>query len=453
MTPWRSSVALLLLVAVSGGSGRADTPLAAPSPDAPSSADQRAAVPSPLPDLSEAEREWFARGLAELNQLWTVAPSAFGRWGRGPTSNAESCTDCHDNGGRGRLPERADEPLRSMLVRLSIMRNGAPVAHPIYGDQLQTLGVLGKVPAEGEAYIGWTEHWVTLSGGEVVYLRAPRLSFRHLAFGPIADDAMTSLRLAPPLWGLGLLEAVPEAALREVAARQREHGIAGRPNRVADLESGGVRSGRFGLKASQPTLRQQIAHAYHADLGVTSTLFPLENCPAAQVACAKMPVPPRPELQVDQLDAIEFYVRVLAPPPVGNTDPEQRQRGQQLFRQAQCALCHYPDLRTAEAPLPALAHQTIHAYTDLLLHDMGEGLADGRPEFEAGPRDWRTAPLWGLAASGPGNGGLALLHDGRARSVAEAILWHGGEGRAARDAFARMPRADREALVAFVLSL
>ncbi len=414
----------------------------------------QAFVQRPVPGLSQEQRARFARGAAELRQLWTVAPSAFGRWGRGPTSNAERCSDCHDHGGRGRPPQRTDEPLRSLLVRLSVMHGGAAAEHPVYGDQLQPQGVLGKVPGEGEARIDWIAHSAVLTDGTVVPLRAPRLRFHQLAFGPIAADTLISLRQAPPLWGLGLLEAVPEPALREVAADQQAHGIAGRLNQAWDLESHRARSGRFGLKASQPSLRQQIAHALHADLGVTSALFPQENCPPAQRACRAMPAPPAPEIQPEQLNALEFYVRALAPPAATDPDPALVARGEVLFRQAHCSVCHRPTLITGDAPaVPQLARQTIHPYTDLLLHDMGEGLGDGRPDLDAGPRDWRTAPLWGLGTTARVNGNASLLHDGRARDVSEAILWHGGEAEAARDAFARLSRAAREALVAFVLSL
>jgi CxxC motif-containing protein (DUF1111 family) len=212
--------------------------------------------------------------------------------------------------------------------------------------------------------------------------------------------------------------------------------------------------GRFGLKANQPSLRQQIARAFIADLGVSSHLFPEENCPQAQIRCRRQPPGGRPELKAQQLDALEFYLRALAAPERRNPDDPQVRRGGELFEQARCDVCHVPQLVTGDfAPLPQLSRRTIHPYTDLLLHDMGEGLADGRPDFEAGGRDWRTPALWGLGLSAAVNGNAFLLHDGRARDVTEAILWHCGEAQGSRDAFARMSADERAALVAFVLSL
>jgi len=342
-------------------------------------------------------------------------------------------------------------------VRLSVPGagvHGAPLPHPAYGDQLQFQGVLGKVPGEGEAYVRWSEIPVALADGETVTLRAPTVEFRDLGYGPLGAQTMHSVRLAPPVFGLGLLEAVPESSVLAIAAEQRSAGFAGRPNRVWDRTSQGKTAGRFGLKANQPSLRQHIASAFHADLGVTSTLFPEESCTSLQPQCNAMPAGRQPELEEGHLDALVFYVRALAVPPRRHVDDAQVQRGERLFVALQCSACHVPALITGESPAaPQLAHQTIHPYTDLLLHDMGAGLADGRPDFEAGARDWRTAPLWGLGLSEDVNGNGFLLHDGRARSVVEAVLWHGGEAQRSRDAFTQLSREERDAVVAFVRSL
>jgi CxxC motif-containing protein (DUF1111 family) len=411
----------------------------------------------PGPTLGPEQLQRFEEGHEGFEQRWVVAPSPFGLWGRGPLSNAEVCTDCHAGNGRGRPPRAADEPLRSMLVRLSVTgvdAQGAPVPDPTYGDQLQFQGVLGKVPGEGEAYLRWRESSVTLADGETVALRSPVMEFRALSSGPIGPHVMRSLRIAPPVFGLGLLEAVPEQLLRAIASEQQAVGFAGRPNFVWDVTHERLALGRFGHKAGQPSLRQHIAAALRADLGVTSALFPEENCTAVQRECQSMPRGEAPELKAQQLDALVFYVQALAAPARRGVDDPQVRRGEVSFERLQCSVCHVPTLVTGAFPeLPELAQQTIHPYTDLLLHDMGEGLADGRPEFAAGPRDWRTPPLWGLGLSERVNGNAFLLHDGRARSVAEAILWHGGEAQRSRDAFVRLPRDARAALVAFVLSL
>jgi len=421
------------------------------------SVDAEDAYRQPAPVLTAKQREAFDEGSKGFAQHWVVAPSILGLWGRGPTSNGEACTDCHDNGGRGRAPSGPEEPLQSMLVRLSIPGSGphgGPKPDPNYGDQLQEEGILGRVPPEGHAAIHWSEFQVAFDDGDIVRLRRPHVELGELAFGPLAPDIMMSARVAPPLVGVGLLDAVSEEAISASAARSRARGVHGRPNLVWDLINERQAIGRFGHKANVPNLLQQIVTAYHEDLGVTSPWFPDENCPLVQSACRAEPPGGHPELPAPFIDPVVLYARALAVPARRNAADPKVQRGAALFASAGCDACHLPTLETGDyAPLPAASHQLIHPYTDLLLHDMGEGLADGRPDYRAGPRDWRTAPLWGLGLSTTVNGNGTLLHDGRARDAAEAILWHGGEAQDARDAFRRMPRQDREALVAFLNSL
>jgi CxxC motif-containing protein (DUF1111 family) len=405
------------------------------------------------PLTTAQQQALFRQGEQLFRQRWVVAPSALGRWGRGPLSNGEVCTDCHANNGRGRPPLSPDEPLRAMLLRLSLAGD-PPLPHPAYGDQLQYQGVLGRVPGEGEATITWHEATVTLGDGTRMQLRRPEVHLSGLNYGSIDSQVLLSPRVAPAVFGLGLLEALPEGTLLALAEQQRAHSMQGRLNRVPDARTGPGAPGRFGLKANRATLRWQIATALHADLGVISPLLAQENCTPVQRECGMLAPGARPELSAAELDALEFYIRMLAPPARRERDAVEVQHGERLFAQAGCAVCHAPVLRTGDhAALPQLARQTIHPYTDLLLHDLGEGLADGRPDFEAGPRDWRTAPLWGLGLSQTVNGNAWLLHDGRARSVEEAILWHGGQAWAPREAYRAMTRAQREALAAFVRSL
>jgi CxxC motif-containing protein (DUF1111 family) len=407
--------------------------------------------------LNDEQRQKFLKGQESFRQRWVVKPSILGLWGRGPTSNAEVCTDCHENNGRGRPPVSLGEPAQSLLVRLSVPGagpHGGPNPHPVYGDQLQTQGILGIVPDEGELRVEWKEQTVMFADGEIVVLRVPALEFWHLNFGPLGPQTMISARLAPSVFGLGLLEAVPETAISAIAEQQKALGFAGRPNVVWDTIAQRMTLGRFGLKANQPSLRQQIGSAFINDLGVTSSVYPDENCPQMQVQCRQFPLAGYPELTNGQLDALEFYVRALAVPERRNVEDPEVQRGEQLFVSAQCAVCHIPEITTGDfAAFPQLARQTIHPYTDLLLHDMGTGLADGRPDFQAGARDWRTAPLWGLALAESVNGNAYLLHDGRARNATEAILWHAGEAQPAREAFRAMSKKDREALLAFLGSI
>jgi CxxC motif-containing protein (DUF1111 family) len=408
----------------------------------------------PAPPLSAEQTQHFALGREAFDQRWVVAPQLGGPWGLGPTSNGNKCTACHENNGRGHAPEKSGQALRSLLVRLSVAGEneyGGPQPHPDYGDQLNDIGVPDQVPNEGRAAINYTELEVAFADGEKITLRAPRIEFEQLKFGPLAPGTLTSARLAPPLIGLGLLEAIPEETLLAIAKQQAALGISGRPNYVWDVLASKEVIGRFGLKANQPSIRQQVAAAFHGDLGVTSEYFPAENCPAVQKDCRVLPPGGFPELSARNIDAIQFYLRALAVPARRNLDDPGVQRGEQLFAQAQCAACHVPQLKTGAYPaLPIAANQVIRPYTDLLLHDMGEELADHRPDFKADGREWRTAPLWGLGLSAQVNGNASLLHDGRARNVAEAILWHGGEAAAASTAFRAMPKEDRRALIRFV---
>jgi len=456
----RSSLAVLLALAPAAPlalSSNALDPAALSGGTFTVAAESESAYQQPAPALDSAQLELFMEGRKGFAQRWVVAPSILGLWGRGPTSNAEACIDCHENGGRGRPPANAAEPMRSMLVRLSIPGvgpHGAPNPHSAYGDQLQNEGILGRVPPEGDPRLRWEARSIAMADGEIVQLRMPVPDLRRLNFGPLGSDVMISARVAPPLVGVGLLDAVPDDEIRAIAADQQRKGLRGRPNIVWDLINGRDALGRFGHKANQPSVEQQIVFAYHADLGVTSRWFPEENCTAVQLQCLAEPPGGHPELPEAFLDPVLFYARALSAPARRGGDDAQVKRGEALFAAAGCDGCHLPAVRTGDySPLPALAHQIIHPYTDLLLHDMGEGLADGRPDFRAGPRDWRTAPLWGLGLSHTVNGNSALLHDGRARNIIEAILWHDGEALASREGFRNMPKPEREALIAFLRSL
>ena len=450
-----SSIVPPVLLALAD-SGRAD-PAALSRGTSTVAIESDQAYQQPTRFLNAGELEQFKEGKKGFAQHWVVAPSILGLWGRGPTSNAEACTDCHENGGRGRPPRDETEPMLSMLVRLSIPgadAHGGPNPHPVYGDQLQNEGILGRVPPEGDARVSWNVQSVRMADGEIVQLRAPVLKFQNLNFGPLGAGVMTSMRVAPVLVGVGLLDAVAEDSIRALAADQHRKGLRGRVNIVWDLINNREALGRFGYKANQPSVEQQIFLAYHADLGVTSRWFPEENCTEVQLECLAEPPGGHPELPQEFVDPVLFYARGLAVPARRNLDDPQVQRGELLFHLTGCDGCHAPTLETGEyAALSALSHQTIHPYTDLLLHDMGEGLADGRPDFRAGGRDWRTAPLWGLGLSRTVNGNDSLLHDGRARNPTEAILWHGGEAQPSREQFSAMPKPDREALLAFLRSL
>ncbi|MFU8797914.1 MAG: di-heme oxidoredictase family protein [Gammaproteobacteria bacterium] len=392
----------------------------------------------------------FAFGNRLFNVNWLVAPASVKTFsGLGPTFNRVSCVACHVGGGRGGVPEKSDAMMESMLVRLSIpgiAPNGGPNPHPAYGDQLQDRSIPG-VPAKGFVTVSYTEKKGHYADGISYSLRHPTYQFNQLNFGPLGDETMISPRISQAIFGLGLLEAIPEATILKLAEK------GGKPNYVWDYEKKQMVLGRFGWKANQPTIRQQIAAAFLGDIGVTTPLFPEKNCSPIQIACKLAPTGPSPNLSNDFLDKIELFSRLLAVPPARNMQDSEVKQGEKLFKSTQCATCHIPQLKTGPHPFKELSYQTIEPYTDLLLHDMGPGLADGRPDFEASGSEWRTPPLWGIGLTKAVNGNVFFLHDGRARSLEEAILWHGGEAETSKDIFKKLSSRDRAALIKFLNSL
>ncbi|NIY48300.1 c-type cytochrome [Cedecea colo] len=409
--------------------------------------------------VADSQQSAVTAGRGFVRQTWVVSPSLTPDVaGLGPTYNRPSCISCHPHNGRGKPPEVQGEPMRSMLVRLSVpgLDNvGGPRHEPAYGDQLNEFGVPG-VPGEGEARIEWVSLNKTLPDGEIVALRQPKVTFHKLAHGPLDNSAMSSLRVASVMYGLGLLEAVPEKDIQAIADEQRREGrgVAGTANRVWDVAKQSSVLGRFGWKANQPTVRQQIAAALLGDMGITTPLFPKPNCPPAQTACIAQKADTHPELNNETLDQMALYHYMLAVPARRDVDALAVKHGEKLFTEIGCSSCHRSSLTTGDFPaLPALAGQLIHPYTDLLVHDMGEGLADGRPDGIASGRQWRTPPLWGTGLLEKINEHTTLLHDGRARGPLEAILWHDGEAEDARTHFENLSRADREAVISFLRSL
>jgi CxxC motif-containing protein (DUF1111 family) len=418
----------------------------------------REAFSAPLATLGPERLRAFALGRKLFRIIWTSAATPQARFdGLGPTFNRTSCSGCHLKDGRGQ-PPGPDEAMKSMLIRLSVSsdaEDGGPVPHPVYGGQLQDKGIVG-VPREGRVSIRYREIAGSFADGEPYSLREPIYTFSELQHGPLGDHALFSPRVAPAIYGLGLLEAV-EAATIEAAADPADadgDGISGRLNRVWDpaLEQEAI--GRFGWKANTATLYTQVAAAAHGDMGLTSSVFPTNNCPPAQAACVDAPTGSEPELDDERLAMLVLYARALAVPARRNIHDTKANSGREIFEAIGCAGCHKPSMTTgADSAVPELANITFRAYTDLLLHDMGEGLSDGRPDHEASGNEWRTPPLWGIGLVNRVNMHQYFLHDGRARGLMEAVLWHGGEAKAARDAVIELSKADREALIAFLTSL
>ncbi|MGQ0529834.1 MAG: di-heme oxidoreductase family protein [Panacagrimonas sp.] len=411
----------------------------------------------PAPNLDAKQLRDFAFGNRLFNTNWVQAGSSTESFdGLGPLFSRVSCSGCHVRDGRGRPPEPG-EAMDSMLLRVSIPgrdAHGGPRAHPAYGDQIQDRAIAGVAP-EARVRIEWQEQVGRYADGEAFSLRRPLIRVDQAAYGALGTEVLSSPRVAQHMIGLGLLEAIPEATLMALADPEDGDGdgISGRANRVWDAARKATVMGRFGWKSNQPNLRQQLAAAAAGDIGIVSDLMPQDACTPAQTACIKAPSGGAPEISETFIDKLLLYSRALAVPNRRDVTDPAVIRGERLFHQAQCARCHTPSLKTGEHELAALAQQTVHPFTDLLLHDMGEGLADGRPDFEADGREWRTAPLWGLGLIHTVNGHELLLHDGRARGVAEAILWHGGEAQAAREIFRTLPRDQRDDLLAFLRSL
>ncbi|MCS6899605.1 MAG: di-heme oxidoredictase family protein [Myxococcales bacterium] len=467
MTP--HAVLLWLLVALVLAACEGEEPGASPPTDDPTEPFSggnatvfdvsTAAFSHPVPGLSPEREEEFFVGNALFNRGWVTAPaSVVDMDGLGPLYNATSCSGCHFKDGRGRPPEKPGERFLSLLLRLStpgISEYGASLPEPTYGGQLQGSAILGVIP-EGEARVTYAEISGTYGDGDPWALRVPTYTIENLGYGPLHPQTMVSPRVAPQMIGLGLLEAIPEASILALADPDDRDGdgVSGRPNRVWDVAAQRTVLGRFGWKANQPSLRQQTLGAFNGDMGITSSLFPGDHCTEAQLTCREAKNGGEPELREEFADAVVHYTRTLAVPARRRWKEEEVRRGKELFAQARCTSCHTERFTTGAYPeVPELENQPIRPYTDLLLHDMGEGLADGRPDYEATGSEWRTPPLWGIGLFHAVNRHTYYLHDGRARNLAEAILWHGGEAQASRDAFVRMPRGDREALLAFLGSL
>ncbi len=413
------------------------------------------AFSTPAPNLVSEALDKHLEGDVEFEAVFVTAPAVVNP-GLGPIYNNISCINCHSRDGRGR-PPNIDEKLVSMLFRLSLPNSeneetgNSPIPVPGYGTQLNNRSIYGT-PAEGTVKIEYTEQPLTLQDGTRVHLRYPNYALTD-TYHPLPEDVEVSPRVAPVVFGLGLLEAIPEETILENADEDDSNGdgISGKPNYVWDVVNKTYALGRFGWKANQPNLLQQVASAYHDDMGITTSLFPLENSTGQSQLKENSATP---EVSDEILDVVTFYVQTLAVPARREVENPQVKHGERLFAQAQCADCHIPTLRTGVlSGVPSVSNQTIHPYTDLLLHDMGPDLADNRPDFQANGYEWRTPPLWGIGLVRTVNGHTNFLHDGRARNLMEAVLWHGGEAEKSRETVLEMSKTERDALIAFLESL
>ena len=413
------------------------------------------AFESPIPTLVGADFEKFLAGDAAFEATF-VTPPADVNPGVGSVYNHTSCVGCHVRDGRG-APSFGTEPpfTGSLLMRVSLsgtdpdVPNG-PMPVPGFGVQIQDRASFGVAP-EGRVLVTGFDEVVTLADGETVVLRVPAYDIVD-TYMPLPAGVLTSPRIAPPVFGRGLLEAIPEGEIlsRADPGDADGDGISGKPNYAYNARSGRVELGRFGWKANNPTVLQQSAGAYNQDMGVTSTYFPVESMFGQSQHDGLLD---DPELPAETLEVTTFYVQTLGVPARRDVDDPDVLRGEALFESAGCADCHTPIMRTGNHSIAAISNIVIQPFSDLLLHDMGPGLADGRPDFDATGDEWRTPPLWGIGLTETVGGVAAYLHDGRASTLLEAIFFHGGEAQTARDSVVAMVRQDRDALVLFLRSL
>lgn len=419
----------------------------------------KTALERPLANITLENRRKFTVGNSFFNQNWVTAPSSTeARDGLGPLFNARSCSACHVKDGRGAAYDEI-EPTVAILIRLSIPGHDPKkgvIPEPVYGDQLQLKAIENVLP-EGSNTVAFQEIDGWYADGMPYTLRKPLITITDLSSGPLHSNVLIGLRAANAVYGLGLLEAIPESDLLALADENDDDGdgISGRPNKVWDVEAGESRLGRFGWKANQPSIKQQMATAFHDDIGLTTSLLPAENYTDARAEeLAAFPDGGHPEVSDLIMDRMLAYMRTLAPPARRHVNDERVVEGERLFYELQCNACHATTFKTSSQPgFPELENQIIHPYTDLLLHDMGEELADGRPDFEATGTEWRTPPLWGIGLHQIVNPRSGFLHDGRARTLEEAILWHGGEALNSRDRFIALDVESRRALLMFIESL
>lgn len=404
----------------------------------------------PISGMSTYDGFVHSVGDGIFSQVFVSAPAPHFP-GLGPIYNNVSCVSCHHNDGKGTPTLGLVES--SLLARISvpgIASDGGAVPAPGFGLQLQDKSLTG-IP-EVKINVSYTEIPFTFPDGETASLRKPVYAISS-SYKPLPAGYMISVRLAPPIFGLGLLELIPESTILSCADSSdlNGDGISGKPNYVYNPEDKKRALGRFGLKANTPSIRIQVASAFQQDMGLTSSIF------AAESSWGQPQYDDRtddPEISDSLLNATVFYARTLAVPARRNVHDSVSLRGERIFRQINCGSCHLPDVRTGvDVRLPMLSHQLIHPYTDLLLHDMGDGLADGRPDYQATGNEWRTMPLWGIGLFQKTNGTAYYLHDGRARTMTEAILWHGGESKKSRDLFIQLSKTDRDALLTFLQSL
>ncbi|MEM0909442.1 MAG: di-heme oxidoredictase family protein [Pseudomonadota bacterium] len=417
--------------------------------------------------ISNMDELRFWTGLSLFKNPWVIGPSSTtDRDGLGPLFHTRSCISCHIGGARGHAsPEGISKP-SGLVLRLGPTGRNTPMSDPIYGGQIQPRGIRFAhqrlpEPVKGEAKLDLSITQITrhYADGEAYTLYKPMYQLAELAYGPIQEGIGISPRFAPAIYGLGLIDAIgdKEFLALEDPRDDNSDGISPRYNRVPNVATGDLEIGRFGFKAKHPTLVQQVAAAFRDDIGITNPMFPDESCTTHQNDChiaSALGGGSSVEIPGKLISLVNDFTYWLAVPPARNILDEEVQRGRSMFFNAECHACHTPSFTTSpDYPDPNLANQKIYPYSNFALHDMGPELADGVSEYDADGREWRTPPLWGIGLQQQFRSKTRYLHDGRAKTLEEAILWHGGEGAKSRDKFINFNKSDRESLIAFIKSI
>ncbi|MCB0320758.1 MAG: hypothetical protein KDD60_07500, partial [Bdellovibrionales bacterium] len=407
---------------------------------------KEAAIQVAAPNLTDSvKRDKQINGFGVFHNRNSIAD------GLGPEFVNNSCGQCHVKNGKGKAKLRKDmKGASAMIIKVSLRgleENGAPRNIPGFEEQLKTQFSRGQRRRRLRKYrvlpfIRWTRVDGSYPDGTPYILRKPRLKFKLR--GISSEDIVHSIRMTPGIIGPGLLEAIPEEQILAWADPDDSDndGVSGVPNIVPDLRSQTMKVGRFGFRASNTTVEQQSAAAAYNDIGITNSLFGADE-------------EDQLEMSDSDLEILTIYQALAGVPPARNQEDPTVILGKQLFQETGCNECHKMETSTSHPDHSELSDQLIHPFTDLLLHDMGPDLADERDEFSVTGSEWRTTPLWGIGHIADMNSDVPqrYLHDGRARDIESAILWHGGEAESARDAFKELPASDREALIAFVESL
>lgn len=412
---------------------------------------------SQMQRLNNKDEDMFILGKSFFSVPWVEAPSATtARDGLGPLFNANTCKNCHPNNSAGVIFNKDATLNRSLVLRLSIphakninnnliMKNGF-LPEPVYGAQLATNGNL-KVPFEGNVDVEYRFVKGKYTDGKTYELRVPLYTAKNLNYGVMDKNVNIAPRLALSLVGLGFLEEISQRDIlnNEDVTDKDQDGISGKANWVYSPEKKEMMLGRFAYKATAVDIKHQTANAAHNDMGLSNPLYPSENCTPNQKECldAQKGIGEF-DLPMQRLDAISFYLKSLKVPQQRIT--ENFLKGEKIFNDIGCVKCHIDTFTTKNGV-------TIHPYSDLLLHDMGKDLDDGHVDFKADSSEFRTTPLWGIGLREKLSGALNLLHDGRARSFEEAILWHGGEAQNTKNTFKALPQKSREYLIDFLKGL